>query len=128
MMHERYEALEEHDLRWLGQGVGVSSGLIAQRARSEQPIINDSAGRVVTAAHNKYGAEFAAEVCCAVKRGSDAVMIANGGRADSDDEFIQAIGSAMTVALERPEVEAVQKILRGMAARGPLTSLPIWKM
>lgn len=120
-MHSRYETLEEHDLRWLGQGIGVQVAESALRTKVGFMHPGDDAGRVASFAYRQFGAESAGEVLRSFKRGYDPVRIAGGSDAVSDEEFINTVGMALSIELATEEIDEVRDYLRQRAADGPLT-------
>lgn len=120
-MHNRYEALEENDLRWLGQGIGVQVAESALRTKVGFMHPGDDAGRVAAFAYRKFGAEAAGEVLRSFKRGYDPVRVAGGFDALPDEEFINTVGMALSIELEAEEIDEVGGYLRQRAVDGPLT-------
>lgn len=120
-MHNRYEALEEHDLRWLGQGIGVRVAESALRTKVGFMHPGDDAGRVAAFAYRKFNAEAAGEVLRLFKRGYDPVRVAGGFDALSDEEFINTVRMALSIDLATEKIDKVREYLRQRAADGPLT-------
>lgn len=118
-----FEALEDHHLRWVAQGIGSDHGTSVAESRHSFLHPGDNAGRAAAVTFQKYGPDVAADVLRCYRTGYNrAIMAWNASQAASDaaatlseEELRETCGMALSVRLNGEQIEAVKKSLSNSA-------------
>lgn len=118
-MTNRYDSMDLVDRRYVASGIGGYAARL-ERITPGFGHPGDDTGRVAAGAYRDKGAEEAARILRAFKQGYDAQKLADGKQALDDDNFINTVGLALSVELEKEEINEIKKVLS--ASPRPLTS------
>lgn len=114
-----FEALQDHHLKWVAQGIGSDHGTLVGDSRTAFLHPGDDAGRAAAVAFEKYGPDVAADILrCYRAAYNRAIMAANASHAASDavgalseEELRETCGMALSIRLDDAQIDAVKKSL-----------------